>query len=31
MASVPAVDPVALREDIDGLFRDDLDEILDLS
>lgn len=27
---VPAVDPVALREDIDGLFRDDLDEILGL-
>jgi prevent-host-death family protein len=25
---VPAVDPVALREDIDGLFRDDLEEIL---
>jgi hypothetical protein len=25
-----AVDPVALREDIDGLFRDDLDEILGL-
>ena len=24
---VPAVDAVALREDIDGLFRDDLDEI----
>jgi prevent-host-death family protein len=24
---VPAVDPVALRVDIDGLFRDDLDEI----
>ena len=24
---VPAVDPVALREDIDGLLRDDLDEI----
>jgi antitoxin (DNA-binding transcriptional repressor) of toxin-antitoxin stability system len=28
---VPAVDPVALREDIDGLFRDDLDEILGLN
>ena len=28
---VPAVDPVALREDIDELFRDDLDEILGLS
>jgi prevent-host-death family protein len=27
---VPAVDPLALREDIDGLFRDDLDEILGL-
>lgn len=27
---VPAVDPVAFREDIDGLFRDDLDEILGL-
>jgi prevent-host-death family protein len=27
---VPAVDPVALREDIDGLFRDDLDEMLGL-
>jgi prevent-host-death family protein len=28
---VPAVDPVALQKDIDGLFRDDLDGILDLS
>jgi prevent-host-death family protein len=28
---VPAVDPVALRNDMHGLFRDDLDEILDLS
>jgi prevent-host-death family protein len=27
---VPAVDPLALRKDIDGLFRDDLDEILGL-
>jgi prevent-host-death family protein len=26
---VPPVDPVALREDIDGLFRDDLAELLD--
>jgi hypothetical protein len=25
-----AADPVALREDIDGLFREDLDEILGL-
>ena len=28
---LPAVDPVALREDIDDLFRDDLGEILSSS
>lgn len=28
--NVPPVDAVALREDIDGLFRDDLAELLDL-